>query len=82
MNGQQGSSFGLGLLMGVIIGGVIALLYAPKSGKETRAFIRERLAGASETLGDKVSSVRHTIGEKISGGECSATGSSVSEDGA
>jgi gas vesicle protein len=71
MNGQRCAGFGAGLLMGVMVGGVIALLYAPKSGKETRAYLRERLASASETLGAKVATARHTMGEKISGEECS-----------
>ena len=73
MDGQHCAGFGAGLLMGVIVGGVIALLYAPKSGKETRAYLRERLASASETLGGKVATARHTMGEKISGEECSPT---------
>jgi len=75
MDGQHCAGFGAGLLMGVIVGGVIALLYAPKSGKETRTYLRERLASASETLGGKVATARHAVGEKISGEECSPTAS-------
>jgi gas vesicle protein len=67
MNEQRCAGFGAGLLMGVIIGGVIALLYAPKSGKETRAYIGETLSGARQAVGEKVASVRQTMGEKISG---------------
>lgn len=37
------SSFITGLLAGVAIGGVIALLYAPKSGKETREQLKLKL---------------------------------------
>ena len=37
------SSFITGLLAGVAIGGVIALLYAPKSGKETREQLKQKL---------------------------------------
>ncbi len=37
------SSFITGLLAGAAIGGVIALLYAPKSGKETREHLRQKL---------------------------------------
>jgi gas vesicle protein len=36
------SSFISGLLAGVAIGGVIALLYAPKSGKETREDLKRK----------------------------------------
>jgi len=75
MDGQHCAGFGAGLLMGVIVGGIVALLYAPKSGKETRAYLRERLASASETVGGKVATARHTMGEKISGEECSPTSS-------
>ncbi len=56
MNREQWGSFAIGLLAGAAIGGVIALLYAPKSGKETRDFIRE-----------KVGNLRHSFGEKLSG---------------
>jgi gas vesicle protein len=37
------SSFITGLLAGAAIGGVIALLYAPKSGKETREELKQKL---------------------------------------
>jgi gas vesicle protein len=36
-------SFITGLLAGAAIGGVIALLYAPKSGKDTREQIKQKL---------------------------------------
>lgn len=42
MNKDNVTGFGIGLLTGVIIGGVIALLYAPKSGKETREMLRSK----------------------------------------
>jgi len=37
---KSGTSFITGLLAGVAVGGVIALLYAPQSGKETREKIK------------------------------------------
>lgn len=37
------SSFITGLLAGAAIGGVLALLYAPKSGRETREQIKQKL---------------------------------------
>jgi gas vesicle protein len=37
------SSFITGLIAGAAIGGVIALLYAPKSGKETRDQLKQKL---------------------------------------
>ncbi len=41
-NGNDGSDFIKGVFFGGLIGGVIALLYAPKSGKEMREEIRQR----------------------------------------
>ena len=41
MNKDNAIGFGIGLLAGVVIGGAIALLYAPKSGKETRQLIKD-----------------------------------------
>jgi gas vesicle protein len=71
MNGQHCGGFGLGLLVGAMIGGAIALLYAPRTGKETRAFIAEKVAVAKQAVGDTVTGVRQAVGEKVSGKECS-----------
>ena len=49
-------SFLTGLLAGAAIGGVIALLYAPKSGKETREDLKHKLTDLHkefETLKEK-----------------------------
>jgi gas vesicle protein len=43
MNKDHCIGFGVGLLAGVVIGGVIALLYAPRSGKETRQLIKDKV---------------------------------------
>jgi gas vesicle protein len=50
MSNDGGSDFIKGLLVGGAIGAVVALLYAPKSGKETR----EELAKKKDELYDKV----------------------------
>jgi gas vesicle protein len=42
MNKDHAIGFGVGLLAGAVIGGVIALLYAPKTGKETRQLIKDK----------------------------------------
>ena len=34
------AGFGIGLVTGVIMGGLIALLFAPKSGKDTQEMLR------------------------------------------
>jgi gas vesicle protein len=49
-------TFITGLLAGAAIGGVIALLYAPKSGKETRDQLKQKLDDLEkefETLKEK-----------------------------
>jgi len=49
-------TFITGLLAGVAIGGAIALLYAPKSGKETRDQLKQKLDDLEkefETLKEK-----------------------------
>jgi gas vesicle protein len=41
---KSGNSFLTGLLAGAAIGGIIALLYAPKSGKETREQLKKKFS--------------------------------------
>ena len=43
MNKDKAIGFGVGLLTGAVIGGVVALLYAPQSGKETRQLIKDKV---------------------------------------
>lgn len=42
MNREELSTFGIGLGVGLVAGGILGLLFAPKSGSETRAIIREK----------------------------------------
>lgn len=67
MDREQWTSFGVGILAGAVVGGAVALLLAPKSGKETRAYIKEK-------LGETVGNVRHKVGETVSGEECAPAG--------
>jgi len=67
MNKEQWGSFGIGMLAGAVVGGAVALLFAPKSGKETRAVIKEKASDIKDKVGEKVSSMRHSVGDKISG---------------
>jgi gas vesicle protein len=70
MDREQWTSFGAGVLVGAVAGGVIALLFAPKSGKELRAQIGGKATEVFEAGKDKVGDIRHMMGEKISGEEC------------
>jgi gas vesicle protein len=58
MDRDYACGFGAGLLAGAVIGGVIALLYAPKAGKETRQMIKDKAAevwDAAREAGSEVS---------------------------
>lgn len=41
MNKDNTIALGVGLVAGVLVGGIVALLYAPKSGEEIRHLIKE-----------------------------------------
>jgi gas vesicle protein len=50
MNKDHAVGFGIGLLSGAVIGGVIALLYAPKTGKETRQLIKDKTTEVMDSV--------------------------------
>ena len=66
MNKDCAAGFGIGLLAGAVIGGVIALLYAPKSGKETRQLIKVKANEVVDTLKKETSEVIDTVKEAAS----------------
>jgi gas vesicle protein len=76
MNREQWTSFGLGVLAGAVTGGVIALLYAPKSGSELRQEIKGKANEVFKAGKGKFGDVRHMMGEKISGEACAQSVSS------
>ena len=45
----------IGLVSGAVIGGVIALLYAAKTGKETRQIIKDKTIEAVDAVKEKAS---------------------------
>lgn len=49
MAGNGGSRFGY-FLAGMSIGAMVALLFAPRSGEETREFLRERAEDGVDTM--------------------------------
>jgi gas vesicle protein len=53
MNKDHVIGFGVGLATGMVIGGVIALLYAPKTGTETRQLIKDKAAGVVDAIKEK-----------------------------
>jgi gas vesicle protein len=69
---KPAGSFITGLLAGAAIGGIIALLYAPQSGKETRDQLKQKLNDLEkefETLKEKASrktgSMRKDLADKL-----------------
>ena len=66
MNKDHAKGFGIGLLVGAAIGGVIALLYAPKTGKETRQLIKDKATKVVDTVKEATSGVIDTVKESAS----------------
>jgi gas vesicle protein len=58
-----GSGFATGLIVGAVLGLAIGFLFAPKSGAETRQFLREKAIDAKERATAAVRKVRETAAE-------------------
>lgn len=61
MNKDHAVGFGVGILSGVLIGGIIALLYAPKTGKETRQLIKDKAVEMVDVFKDKSNGAIHAL---------------------
>jgi gas vesicle protein len=61
MNKDNATGFGVGLLSGVIIGGIIALLFAPQSGKETRKMIKDKATGMVDAIRGKAAEANEVV---------------------
>jgi gas vesicle protein len=66
MNKDNAIGFGIGLLAGAVIGGVVALLLAPKSGEETRKLIKDKATEVGGMLKDETTGVIDTVREAAS----------------
>jgi gas vesicle protein len=49
-NKDWGAKFGIGLILGVAVGAALAFFLAPKSGKETRALVKDKAADVSSSV--------------------------------
>jgi gas vesicle protein len=49
---DNASGIVIGLFVGAVVGMAVGFLYAPKSGKETRALVREKALKAKDTAED------------------------------
>ena len=56
-------SFFIGIAVGAIIGGGAALLFAPKSGRETRGLIKDKAVGTGHMLQDRANDVKNKAGQ-------------------
>ncbi len=61
MNKDSAIGFGIGLLTGAVIGGVIALLYAPKTGEETRQLIMDKATEVVDAVKEKTMGAVHAL---------------------
>ena len=66
MNRDHAIGLGIGLLAGAAIGGAIALLFAPQSGEETRAMIKEKAERVKEKAQEVVGAFKHRVPEEVS----------------
>jgi gas vesicle protein len=57
MNKDKAIGLGIGLLAGAVVGASIALLYAPKTGKETRKLIKDKTMEVVDTVKERTSGV-------------------------
>jgi gas vesicle protein len=55
-SGMDVKAMKMGLCAGLVIGGVVGMLYAPRPGKDTRQLIKNR---AEETLEDALAAAEH-----------------------
>ena len=56
----------IGLVSGAVIGGVVALLYAPKTGKETRQLIKDKAIDVVDTAREKTGEIIDTVKDATS----------------
>ncbi len=55
---QNAEAFVFGLLLGAVVGGAIALLYAPAKGSDTRRALKEKAQQAQEALQDTIADLK------------------------
>jgi gas vesicle protein len=49
---DSGPGFGIGLILGIVVGAALGFLFAPHSGKEMREMVKDKAADASATVKD------------------------------
>jgi gas vesicle protein len=64
-DGDRGSGFAIGLILGAALGLAVGFLFAPRSGAETRQLLKEKAETARERAAEITSKVRETAGEAV-----------------
>ncbi len=64
-NSKKSSGVVIAALTGALIGSAVAILYAPRSGKETRTKIREDVESTSRKLNDAALDFKGTMVENL-----------------
>jgi gas vesicle protein len=64
-DGDRGSGFAIGLIVGAALGLAIGFLFAPRPGEETRQLLREKAETARERAAEITGKVRETAGEAV-----------------
>ncbi len=59
-----GASFALGLFAGAVIGAGVALLFAPKTGQETRQLLGEQYRGLADRVTEATETLRQEARER------------------
>jgi gas vesicle protein len=60
MNKESTNAFLSGLILGAVIGGAVALLYAPQSGPETRQLVKEKALEVKEKAAKAASKIKES----------------------
>ena len=69
MSRDSTSGFFAGLMMGAVIGAVVALLYAPQTGTETRRMVTEKASDIKEKTSKAVGKIKESVSSAIKGEE-------------
>ena len=67
MEENRGSSFFSGFLWGAVVGFVLGVLYAPRSGVETREILKEKTKELGTITKDKIEDVKSRGRDLITG---------------
>ena len=64
-DGDRGSGFAIGLIVGAVLGLAVGFLFAPRPGEETRRLLKEKAETARERAAEITRKVRETAGEAV-----------------